>query len=193
MLHEDYASSRDFSLIEEFLRFLDGPEQRDVMAATFWRALEAADWQLAEGCVAAGYPIQPVDPCDSGPLHDTINRYPLRTDILDWLVQRGADIDRRGQGNITPLIAAIHRGSEPLVRRLLESGADPNASTIVDDDITPLMAAAQGGHRGIAALLLAHGADVRRRSRWQTDAVGIATANGHADVAQLIRTHEPDG
>ena len=48
----------------------------------------------------------------------------------DYFISTGADIDRRGIGGATPLIAAAMTDANALAARLLDLGAD---STLVDD------------------------------------------------------------
>jgi len=63
----------------------------------------------------------------------------------------------------TPLIAAARRGLVPVVERLLDAGADVEATG--RRGRTALHDAAARGRAEAAALLLARGADVRRRDR----------------------------
>jgi ankyrin repeat protein len=56
----------------------------------------------------------------------------------------------------TPLQLAMQRGWEPLVRLLLEYGADVNASE--GPYVTALKVATDRGYQGIIELLLQHGA-----------------------------------
>jgi ankyrin repeat protein len=87
-----------------------------------------------------------------------------RTGVLQFLLDRGADIDAdpyRGTG----LTWATHRGDVATVEWLLDHGADPNReATFGGPDhgvgITALHLAAQQGHLEVARLLLSRGADV---------------------------------
>ncbi len=92
-----------------------------------------------------------------GPLHWAAGHG--RSEVIDGLVEAGADIDRNDQGRNrwTPLMHAIHRGQEKAVMRLLTRGADPNAAS--PRGITPLIMAAGYGQRELVEALLHHGAD----------------------------------
>ena len=46
----------------------------------------------------------------------------------DYLLSTGADVDQRGAGGATPLIAAAATGSRALAARLLDLGADSAAA-----------------------------------------------------------------
>jgi cell wall assembly regulator SMI1 len=94
-------------------------------------------------------------------------------EIVQLLVERGADINigqRRGER--TPLFWACWGMGEklPLVRWLVEHGADVNALTAFDG--TPLHSAVMWEHGDVIRYLLAHGADP-----------GIKDASGHSAAA----------
>jgi ankyrin repeat protein len=76
-------------------------------------------------------------------------------DMVRWLVDQGADIDKRGHHGFTPLCIASCNGRLPVVRWLLEKGADPAIATHFLL-MTPLMAASHGGHVDVMRLLLGH-------------------------------------
>jgi ankyrin repeat protein len=57
---------------------------------------------------------------------------------------------------VTPLFVAAQKGHEPVVRALLEAGADINIAR--NDGATPLYIAAQKGHAAIVTMLRDSGA-----------------------------------
>lgn len=59
-------------------------------------------------------------------------------DILRLLIGRGADVAQRGLNDWTPLHYAVNQRDLDSVMILLESGADPNARTQIDDCTSPL-------------------------------------------------------
>ncbi|WAR11434.1 ANR60-like protein [Mya arenaria] len=75
------------------------------------------------------------------------------------------------------LYVASHRGHENLVRKLIESGADVNASTPLGR--TALHVAASQGHGHIVDLLLEHGADIDAEDDRGQTALTIAASFGH--------------
>jgi len=81
---------------------------------------------------------------------------PARADayqILELLLEAGADPDQRGLNDYTPLHWAAADGDERVVRLLLAHGADPTARTRIDDFETPRDVARHAGHQAIADLL----------------------------------------
>jgi ankyrin repeat protein len=87
--------------------------------------------------------------------------------IVELLVARGANVNRRLPDGRTPLFAAAESGDVRVVSALLARGARVN-DLVLDD--TALDAAEQGSHLPVARLLHAHGA---RRAR--KDSAGHAS------------------
>src|SRR5262249_32673430 len=61
-----------------------------------------------------------------------------RHDLVELLLEAGADVGRRGINDWTPLHAAAAQDDPELVRALLRAGADAAARTTIDDLETPL-------------------------------------------------------
>ena len=79
--------------------------------------------------------------------------------IVELLVSRGVDVNRRLPDGRTPLFAAAESGELRIIKALLDRGARVN-DLVLDD--TALDAAEQNGHQPAARVLHAHGA---RRAR----------------------------
>jgi len=76
-------------------------------------------------------------------------------DEVLFLLERGADVNRKTNFGRTPLMVAAYHGHESTVRLLLSRGADVNAT---DDGDTALMFAKDKGRSEIVALLRQAGA-----------------------------------
>ncbi|KAH9279482.1 Protein fem-1 -like protein C [Echinococcus granulosus] len=83
-------------------------------------------------------------------------------EIVQFLVDRGADVNRTTITNSTALRAACFDGHEEVVRYLVEQGA--NVETPNRHEHTCLMIACFRGHENIVKYLLSRGARVNRRS-----------------------------
>jgi ankyrin repeat protein len=108
------------------------------------------------------------------------------TDIIQLLIQRGADATLRSKRGETALADAASRGDLEGVKLLLEKGADVNA---VDyRGYTPLLQAVQFDRDAvdIVKLLIARGADVSRVAEGNT-AVSIAARRGDTELTRLLR------
>jgi uncharacterized protein len=83
-------------------------------------------------------------------------------EIVELLLDRGANLRATTKGGDTPLMRAALEGHTRVVERLLRGGADVHASN--SDGWTALFCASGRGHLGIIAALLAAGADVNRKN-----------------------------
>jgi ankyrin repeat protein len=90
---------------------------------------------------------------------------------------------------------AVHTGNFKILKMVLEGdGSIPapparQLNTMLDG-LTPLHLAARLGHKEMVRELLGKGADSSIRSQEKKTSTEIATANGHEEVAQLLRDHE---
>nr|HEV7953661.1 ankyrin repeat domain-containing protein [Candidatus Acidoferrales bacterium] len=84
-------------------------------------------------------------------------------EIVTALVERGADVNAKSSDSRTPLLVASGRyGAAPVVKFLLDHGANPSAhSPSLAGDMTPLAEAAYVGDETVLRILLARGADVK--------------------------------
>jgi len=111
--------------------------------------------------------------------------------ITALLLNAGADPNTRTfNGSQTPVIHAVQMHDLPLLRLLLDKGANLNTPEADFQHNTPLMLAAQSGNTEITALLLAHGANPAATNSSGDTAYAIALRQGQRDIAALIRaTH----
>ena len=70
-------------------------------------------------------------------------------EIVELLLDRGADVHQRGLNDYTPLHWAAGDGLLSIVDLLLEYGADPNEITRIDNMETALEVASVAGHRNV--------------------------------------------
>jgi ankyrin repeat protein/mono/diheme cytochrome c family protein len=83
------------------------------------------------------------------------------------LVERGADVNVRSDDRRTPLMVAARRpGGAPIVKYLLDHGAQPNPNSNPAGESSPLMEALTGGDPKIVELLVARGADAKAVGEW---------------------------
>ncbi|MEI6809586.1 MAG: ankyrin repeat domain-containing protein, partial [bacterium] len=85
-----------------------------------------------------------------GPLHLAAERGDL--DVVDLLIQSGADVNARGENGLTPLHRAAQMDRPEVVGRLLAKGADVNAKS--EFGATPLLTASAAGNPEIVKRLL---------------------------------------
>jgi ankyrin repeat protein len=97
-------------------------------------------------------------------------------EIVQLLLERGADVHQRGINDYTALHWAAGQGGLELVDLLLAHGADANAITRIDDMETALEVATSGGHSPIVERLTP-----------LTTRVGWEAASSGGDVGALRR------
>jgi ankyrin repeat protein len=111
---------------------------------------------------------------------------------VHWLIDRGADVNRRSAGLDAPLEAASYNGHLEVVQLLLERGA--GASTLC------MMHAVEGGHVDVVLVLAGAKCDVEALAQDDRTPLTAAAARGHVDViralvqckADVNRPDEPD-
>ena len=107
------------------------------------------------------------------------------TDIVQFLVEQGAEVNWQSEGRGTPLYTAVSKNSTDIVRLLLEHGADANQKG--GEHFRPLNIAAYSGHREIVRILLACGIEVSPDDDYRYgNALGAAAREGYADIVRIL-------
>lgn len=110
---------------------------------------------------------------------------PVKTKLL---VEHGAKVAVVSKYGRTPLmLAAVRGGNSPIVRLLIEKGAD--VKTADNRGVTALHEAAQSGDLTSMRLLIEHGADVNALDRNGDSPLMFAAAGLHSDGVQLLLKH----
>jgi uncharacterized protein len=109
------------------------------------------------------------------------------TEIVEMLLEKGADVNAKTNEGITALIRASEKGHTETVARLLEKGADVNAKD--SDGWTALMWASRNGHAETVTILLEEGADVNAKDNYflGSTALDIAIKKEHPEIVKLLK------
>jgi ankyrin repeat protein len=100
------------------------------------------------------------------------------------LVDHGADVNVRSDDLRTPLmIAARSPGGAPIVKLLLDHGANPNPNPRPDAASSPLLEAATVGNAASFELLLQHGATVRADAEFVLSTAVLTKCDKCVDLA----------
>ena len=159
-----------------------------------------------------------MDPNTVGPTGQPVLHMAAREgnlDVVQALVQAGAEIDKRNllketpvmlaalaghtkivdflvtkeaqinQPGWTPLLYAATNGHVEVIKILIENQAYIDSSS--PNGSTPLMMAARGGHVGVVTLLLDEGADPTLKNENGDTAINWAEKAKHTVIADLIR------
>ena len=105
-------------------------------------------------------------------------------DVIDRLLQAGANVNAAVDGDGSPLIAAARAGHLAVVKHLLDRGADPNMP--VPGDGAPLLAAAEKGTIAVVTLLLDRGANIELVVPGDENALIQASGSGRLEVVKLL-------
>ncbi|VXB58983.1 Ankyrin repeats (3 copies) [Microbacterium sp. 8M] len=99
-------------------------------------------------------------------------------------IAEGADLEARGAGGMTPLIAATKGNRVEAALALIDAGADVNAKDDIVD--SAYLYAGARGHDEILRATLAHGADLRSTNRYGGTALIPASERGHLSTVQIL-------
>lgn len=121
--------------------------------------------------------------------------------LVELLLDHGADVGQRGINDYTPLHLAAAQGDLDVVRTLLAHGADADAITRIDDYETPLEVAAAGGHHEVVEMLRPHTSrvdwelasrtgDVVTLRRMLRSGHNVDAIDGHGLTALMRASHE---
>jgi ankyrin repeat protein len=116
-------------------------------------------------------------------------------EIVNLLVERGANIDPTTTGGCTPLLSACREGNLQITRLLLSHGAD--ASAVMTDDISVLYAAIDNDTDEniklvIVELLVGAGADINTKCADGSTPLHTAVAFSNTTVVQFLLHHGAD-
>ena len=105
-------------------------------------------------------------------------------DVVQLLVEKGANLNRVSYDGETPLSIAAKEGQAEMVRVLVENGANVNQAN--DCDETPLWIAAGNGHLEVVRVLVEKKAEVEQADERGWTPLFIAAAKDHLEVVRLL-------
>jgi ankyrin repeat protein len=122
-----------------------------------------------------------------------------KKDVVQVLVEKGADMEIADKGGVTPLHLAAFWGRLHIVSFLIEKGARVNsdkeyaftplhrwALPQMMKDSLPARSSAEKGLFEVTELLLSKGADVNKQDETGFTPLHLASKHGHRDVVSLL-------
>lgn len=107
-----------------------------------------------------------------------------RLDIVQWLLDHGADVNLQNIDGQTALVHAILKNHEYIVRLLLQHGADINIQD--DQGTTPCIAAAFKGNKNVVQSLLDQRVNINTQDYHGRTALMNAVLYKHEDIAHVL-------
>jgi len=109
------------------------------------------------------------------------------TNLVSYLMGRGALIDKPDMDGMTPLYMAVDKNHVDTVQLLLDAGADPNCQPYDEEKrACPLYQAAQRNYPEVCDLLLRFGANIDQKFKGGTP-LKIATQNKHTNIIEMLQ------
>jgi ankyrin repeat protein len=105
-------------------------------------------------------------------------------DVVEFLINKGADIKAKSNEGTTALICAARYGYKDIVEILINKGADIEVKN--SDGWTALTLAAREGHKDIVEILINKGADIEAKDDDGWTALMYAANNGHKDIVKFL-------
>ena len=116
---------------------------------------------------------------------DTLLHLATRVEVVQYLVEKGADIHARNNKAKTPLHSAAENGQSDIISYLINQGADINARD--EYGSSALVFAVRGGHTAACKVLIESGCDPFINGDIFYDSVfDVAAAKGMTEILQLL-------
>ena len=151
--------------------------------STLLEACEEGDLATVEEWVSKGYDV---NDNQGGPILLSEAAFNGRDHIVRYLLEHGADLDKRGRFSSSALHWACRNGHLDVVKTLLSKGADIEAED--ESGWTPLVRAAMNGHSSVVEKLILTGAPslVHHKDREGHTALYHAACNDHIQCGILL-------
>ncbi|XP_069971696.1 poly [ADP-ribose] polymerase tankyrase-2-like isoform X2 [Penaeus vannamei] len=163
-------------------------EKEDVIRSLQRDLAGAGDGQALRSALASLPPRAKKDFLGRHLLHEAAEEG--REEVVEILVEAGADVNAKGSEGRTPLHEASSSGQEGVAEILTANGADLNAKT--DDGSTPLYLASLNGHVAVVETLARKGADLDEKKSEGFAPLHRAAQYGHVEVIKLLATKGAD-
>ncbi|KAF7456837.1 ankyrin-related protein [Cryptosporidium felis] len=105
--------------------------------------------------------------------------------IVEELINSGADPNSRNLMLCTPLHFSVNKGFDEIVVKLLGAGARPNVESALGD--IPLFSAAASGYEKVVRVLLKHGADPNLKNKQGLTPKDVAETQGYSEIAKILQ------
>mmetsp|Transcript_29345 Transcript_29345/g.73861 ORF Transcript_29345/g.73861 Transcript_29345/m.73861 type:complete len:167 (+) Transcript_29345:87-587(+) len=148
---------------------------------TLWDAAADGDLAMCKKRMESSFTkVNATDPQGKTALHEA-SRWG-HADVIEFLVENGADLSMQADEGTTALHLAAEYGHTDAIRSLVKLGADVNCVDWNED--TPLMSAAGRKQVDAVKVLLELGADITLKNQQKKGALDLA---GNSDVLAALK------
>ena len=105
-------------------------------------------------------------------------------EVVEFLIEKGADVNQQDNELATPLHMAAMEGHKRVVEFLIEKEA--NVDQQDDLQATPLHWAASSGYKGVVEFLIEKGANVDQQDKERVTPLHMAAMGGHKGVVEFL-------
>uniref|UniRef100_A0A0K6S7Z1 Uncharacterized protein n=1 Tax=Chromera velia CCMP2878 TaxID=1169474 RepID=A0A0K6S7Z1_9ALVE len=107
-----------------------------------------------------------------------------RTDVAEFFLSKGVDVNARDRKSLTPLMVASDKGFVEIVELLLNRRADLHAKT--PDGRTAFMLAVSSRRTEVVSLLIARGANIHEMDKMRRTALYLAIEANQAEIVKIL-------
>ena len=147
------------------------------------QAIESGDLELVKKSKVRDF--DSVDEEEKTYLHHACACNKGSAEIVDYLIQKGADMNAKDNSGKTALMRASMDGRAEAIDKLIEFGADVNAKD--NSGKTALIRASIDGRKEAIDKLIEFGADVNVKDNKGKTALDIAKGGGHTKLVMKIQ------
>ncbi|CAH0028115.1 unnamed protein product [Clonostachys rhizophaga] len=122
-------------------------------------------------------------------LHSAVSAKDLN--LVQQLVEKGADINLKDENQLTALMLASHHGYVEIILYLIDQGADINTCSS-ETKVTALLIAVKAGWRNVVRLLVEKGADVSAADHSGWTVLHFACERNYLTLARFLIAHGAD-
>lgn len=165
-------------------------KEASFLSSQLYNAAKSGDVEKVEDLIAHGVDVNQLP--YQGTSAFAIACVYKHMDVIDVLLDAGADVDLRSRDGLTPLMEVISQSRNEhieVVQLLLNEGADMRAGM---NDMSPLYYAIQHEKFPIISLLLRYGADVNQATDDFSTPLMIASLYGYTSLVKALLSYGAD-
>jgi len=178
------------SFVLMFVSCQGQPHPKPATDGTIWSAASVGDLPQVERLLQQGIKVDERDNGGKTPLHYAVQSKNVK--LVRLLIERGADVNAKVSGNVTPLMLSVDMafGDPEIALELLKAGADVTIQDTGGD--SALLIATTESSNEVMEAMLRKGANPNAQQRSGGTALHYAAMNAMADRVKILLDHGAD-